>query len=98
MAAMNETAALIASGRAVMGIEFGSTRIKAVLIDEDHNPIASGDHGWENHFENGIWTYPLEEVWDGLRSELLAEKRAAAFRNWIGHLRKEAVIEETLPF
>lgn len=41
---------------------------------------------------------PLSEVWDGLRSELLAEKRAAAFRNWIGHLRKEAVIEETLPF
>ncbi|MBR5203471.1 MAG: ATPase, partial [Clostridia bacterium] len=45
----------------------GSTRIKAVLIDEKHNPIASGSHGWENRFENGVWTYHLDDVWAGLQ-------------------------------
>ena len=50
-----------------MGIEFGSTRIKAVLIDENHNPIAAGDHEWENRLENGVWTYRLEEIWEGLQ-------------------------------
>ena len=57
----------IESGKAVLGIEFGSTRIKAVLIDESHNPIASGDHEWENRLENGIWTYTLDDIWSGLR-------------------------------
>ncbi len=57
----------IESGNAVMGIEMGSTRIKAVLIDEKHNPIAQGSHDWENRFENGVWTYHLDDVWDGLR-------------------------------
>ena len=46
----------IESGKAVLGIEFGSTRIKAVLIDETHAPIASGSHEWENRLENGFWT------------------------------------------
>lgn len=59
--------ATIESGRAVLGIEFGSTRIKAVLIDEHHEPVASGSHDWENRLENGIWTYSLEEVWTGLK-------------------------------
>ena len=45
----------IESGKAVLGIEFGSTRIKAVLIDEEHVPIASGDYAWENRLDNGIW-------------------------------------------
>ncbi len=53
--------------KAAIGIEFGSTRIKAVLVDEAGKPLASGDHGWENHFENGIWTYPVEEIWAGLQ-------------------------------
>lgn len=57
----------IESGKAVLGIEFGSTRIKAVLIDEKHTPIASGSHEWENRLENGFWTYSLEDIWDGLR-------------------------------
>lgn len=57
----------IESGRVYLGIEFGSTRIKAVLIGPDHAPIASGDHTWENHYENGLWTYPLSEVWTGLQ-------------------------------
>ena len=57
----------IESGRTALGIEFGSTRIKAVLIDEAHAPIASGSHEWENRYENGVWTYHLEDVWTGLQ-------------------------------
>lgn len=50
-----------------LGVEFGSTRIKAVLIGEDHQPVASGSYEWENQYENGIWTYSLEAVWTGLQ-------------------------------
>jgi sugar (pentulose or hexulose) kinase len=50
-----------------LGIELGSTRIKAVLIGEDSAPIASGGFGWENKLINGIWTYDLADVWSGLR-------------------------------
>ncbi len=58
----------IKSGVTVLGIEMGSTRIKAVLIDSNNNPIASGEFGWENTLIDGVWTYSLEEVWDGLQS------------------------------
>ncbi len=51
----------------ILGLELGSTRIKAVLIDGDHTPIASGDHEWENRLENGIWTYSLDDIWTGLQ-------------------------------
>lgn len=64
---MGDVKACIESGRTVLGIEFGSTRIKAVLIDEAHNPIASGDYEWENRLEQGIWTYSLEDIWKGLQ-------------------------------
>ena len=57
----------IENGQTVLGIEFGSTRIKAVLIDADHQLIASGSHDWENRYENGVWTYTLEDVWTGLQ-------------------------------
>ena len=57
----------IESGQTVLGVEFGSTRIKAVLLSEDHTPIASGSYEWENRYENGIWTYHLEDVWTGLQ-------------------------------
>jgi sugar (pentulose or hexulose) kinase len=63
----NDIQKVIESGKAVLGIEFGSTRIKAVLIGDDHTPIASGSHEWENRYENGIWTYSLEDVWAGLQ-------------------------------
>jgi sugar (pentulose or hexulose) kinase len=63
----NNTQQAIESGKTVLGIELGSTRIKAVLIGEDHTPIASGSHEWENRYENGIWTYSLEDVWTGLQ-------------------------------
>lgn len=55
-------------GTESLGIEFGSTRIKAVLIDKDFNPIASGSYTWENKFENGIWTYAMDDVWQGLQT------------------------------
>ena len=57
----------IASGRTFLGIEFGSTRIKAVLTDENHVPIASGSHEWENRLEDGIWTYSENDIWGGLQ-------------------------------
>ena len=72
----------IENGRAVLGIEFGSTRIKAVLIDENHNPIASGDHEWENRLENGIWTYTLDDIWTGLKDSY--RKMAADVREKYG--------------
>src|ERR1700726_850634 len=62
-----DTQKAIESGKTVLGIEFGSTRIKAVLIGEDHTPIASGSYDWENRYENGIWSYSLEDVWTGLQ-------------------------------
>jgi len=62
-----QTQQAIESGRTVLGIELGSTRIKAVLIDENHRPVASGSYDWENQYENGIWTYSLEDAWIGLQ-------------------------------
>jgi len=63
----NDIPKAIENGKTVLGIEFGSTRIKAVLIGEDHVPIASGNHEWENRYEDGIWTYSLEDIWTGLQ-------------------------------
>ena len=57
----------IESGKAILGIEFGSTRIKAVLIDQDNNPIAQGSHEWENQLVDGLWTYSVEAIWYGLQ-------------------------------
>ena len=56
----------IQAGKAILGIEFGSTRIKAVLIDEENNPIAQGSHEWENQLVDGLWTYSTEAIWYGL--------------------------------
>ena len=56
----------IQAGKAVLGIEFGSTRIKAVLIDEENKPIAQGSHEWENQLVDGLWTYSTEAIWFGL--------------------------------
>lgn len=57
---------VIKAGRTALGIELGSTRIKAVLVDENNVPIASGGHSWENKLENGVWTYSLDDIWTGL--------------------------------
>ncbi len=69
------TAELIKEGKAILGIEFGSTRIKAVLIDDQHKPIASGDHEWENRLENGFWTYHEDEIWTGLQDSYAKLKK-----------------------
>ncbi len=58
----------IENGKTYLGIEFGSTRIKAVLIDDSFSPVAGGDHAWENRYENGIWTYSLDDIHTGLVS------------------------------
>ena len=57
-----------------LGIELGSTRIKAVTIDGRFKPVSSGDYTWASRYENGVWTYPLEEVWIGLKTALLQVK------------------------
>ena len=57
----------IEAGKAILGIEFGSTRIKAVLIDQENKPIAQGSHSWENQLVDGLWTYSVEAIWHGLQ-------------------------------
>ncbi len=68
----------IESGKTALGIEFGSTRIKAVLIGKNHEPIASGSFDWENTYDNGVWTYPLEQAWQGIQSAFAALKKNVA--------------------
>lgn len=62
-----DAAQLIIEGKGYLGIEFGSTRIKAVLVDKSGNVLASGGHSWENRYEDGVWTYSLNDIWDGLQ-------------------------------
>jgi sugar (pentulose or hexulose) kinase len=62
----------IIAGKTCLGIELGSTRIKAVLIGEDHVPITSGGHTWENRLEDGVWTYHLDDVWQGIQNSFHA--------------------------
>jgi len=67
---------LIAEGKSYLGIEFGSTRIKAVVIDDVGTVLATGGHSWENRLDNGIWTYTLDDIWNGLQdcySDLLKD-------------------------
>ena len=66
---------LILNGQAVLGIEFGSTRIKAVLIDENNAPIASGAYDWENSFVDNIWTYSLDEIYAGMKGAYASLKK-----------------------
>ena len=63
----SEIRGIIEAGQARLGVEFGSTRIKAVLIDTAGNPIAQGDHEWENQLVDNIWTYAMEDVWSGFQ-------------------------------
>ena len=64
---MNKESIFVAN-KTALGIEFGSTRIKAVLVDENNNVLATGGHTWENKLENGIWTYSLEDIWGGVQN------------------------------
>lgn len=65
----------ISGGKAVLGIEFGSTRIKAVLINSEHEPVAGGAFDWENSLVDGIWTYSLEEIHKGITTAFSEMKR-----------------------
>lgn len=64
---LEEIRSTIMNGKTVLGIELGSTRIKAVLIDANYAPIASGSHDWENRYVNNLWTYTLEDIWTGVQ-------------------------------
>ncbi len=77
----------ITEGNAILGIEFGSTRIKAVLIDSNHNPIASGAFDWENSLVDGVWTYSLEEIHTGI-STAFSEMRSDAKNKYGVTLKK----------
>ena len=85
--------------KTVLGIELGSTRIKAVLIDEKHRPIASGDFEWENQLKDGIWTYPMDLVHEGLRT-LKADVKAKYGVEFttVGALGISAMMHGYLPF
>jgi sugar (pentulose or hexulose) kinase len=67
-----DAVAAITSGRTALGIELGSTRIKAVLIGPDHAPLAVGGHDWENQFVDRLWTYSLDDVWTGVQQSFAA--------------------------
>lgn len=72
---MKDAKSTIEAGKAILGIEFGSTRIKAVLIDQENKPIAQGSHTWENQLEDGLWTYSIEAIWAGVQ-DCYADLRA----------------------
>jgi len=93
----------IEQGSAVLGIELGSTRIKAVLIGADHAPIASGDHTWENRLENGVWTYHMDDVWAGIQAAYAAlcqdvESKYGAKLTRLAGLGISAMMHGYLPF
>lgn len=74
----------ILNRQTALGIEFGSTRIKATLIDSDFEPIASGGFAWENEYADGIWTYSLDDAWKGLRGTFAALKKDVAEKYGVG--------------
>ncbi|MEJ5311639.1 MAG: FGGY-family carbohydrate kinase [Anaerolineae bacterium] len=93
----------IEQGETALGVEFGSTRIKAVLIGPGHEPLASGSYDWENRYENGIWTYHLDDVWLGLQesyrelSAAVLEKYGVLLRR-VGAIGFSAMMHGYLPF
>ena len=103
MREQSELAKIVAGGEAVLGIELGSTRIKASLIGPDCVPIAGGSHAWENRLENGVWTYHLEDVWAGIQdcfADLQAEvkKRCGADLTVLKAMGVSAMMHGYLPF
>ena len=94
---------VILEGKTTLGIEFGSTRIKAVLTGEDNAPIASGSHEWENRYENNIWTYSQEDIWTGLQdcyadmAKDVQEKYGVTLTT-VGALGFSAMMHGYLPF
>lgn len=93
----------IRAGKTSLGIEFGSTRIKAVLIDDTYRTIASGDYGWASHLEHGLWSYTVEEIWKGLQTayaEMAGDVEAAYGEKLthIGHIGFSAMMHGYLAF
>ena len=97
------TAEKIRAGKTSLGIEFGSTRIKAVLIDDTYHTIAAGDYGWASHLENGLWSYTQEEIWKGLQAAYaaMAQNVEAAYGEKlarVGHIGFSAMMHGYLAF
>ena len=90
---MDEIKKRIEEGRTTLGIEFGSTRVKAVLVDETFQPIASGNYRWENQLVDGYWTYSLEEIITGLQESYqnMVLERSAFLLSGSGSRCKKAV-------
>lgn len=93
----------IADGRTSLGIELGSTRIKACLIGPDRTPVASGSHDWENQLVDGVWTYSLDAVWAGLQASVAAlfddaERRHGVRPTTVGALGVSAMMHGYLAF
>lgn len=93
----------IRGGRTALGIEFGSTQIKAVLIDDTYRTIASGDYQWASHLEDGLWSYSKEEIWKGLQSAYasMADDVYNAYGErltFIGHIGFSAMMHGYLAF
>ena len=91
---MNET---------VLGIELGSTRIKAVLLDKNHTPIASGSHEWENQLVNGVWTYSMDAIHSGLQAcyadlKRDVKKKFGLTLSTVGAIGVSAMMHGYLPF
>ena len=98
-----QIAAAVKKGDTALGIELGSTHIKAVLIGPDHAPIATGAYDWENRLENGVWTYHLDDVWTGIQAafrELREEvqSRCGVPLTTLGAMGVSAMMHGYLPF
>lgn len=94
---------MIRNGQTALGIEFGSTRIKAVLIGNDHQVLASGSYAWQDTLLNGVWTYDLNQVWAGLQSCYQALKKDVQAQygetlTTIGAIGISAMMHGYLPF
>ena len=92
-----DAAAAIAEGRTSLGIELGSTNIKACLIGPDHEVLAAGSHGWENQFVNRLWTYSENAIWVGLKAAVASligdvERRHRAPLSRVGALGFSAMM------
>ena len=100
---VNETKEMILNNKTALGIEFGSTRIKAVLVDAENAPIASGSYDWENRLEDGIWTYHLDDIQAGLQgsykalAEDVKEKYGVELTS-VGALGVSAMMHGYMPF
>lgn len=100
---MSDAKSVIESGKAVLGIEFGSTRIKAVLVDDQNKPIASGSHEWENQLVDGVWTYGIDMIWEGLQdaykgmTEDVQEQYGVKVEN-LGAIGFSAMMHGYMPF